>query len=199
MSIIRMALVAGMSATLLASTASAETFNEHFMSNWDLNSDGAVTLGEVKERRESVFAAFDANEDGFIDAEERKAMDEMRDNEHASMAEDGIQRPSGMGQGQGMGQGRGQGMGQGHGQGQGRGMGPGKGMGPGNGMGQGMGQGRGMGGQFQMNAEDGMHKGRMIDANGDGKFSRDEFIGMSETWFARLDRSGDGKIDTADF
>jgi hypothetical protein len=179
MSLTRMALLAGLSTTLIATGVSAQTFREHFMTNWDLNSDGAVTLEEARERRGDVFTAFDANEDGYIDAEEREAMNEMRDNEHASMAEDGIERPRGMGQGKGMGQGMGQGQG----------MGPGKGRG----------MGHGMGGGFRRNAEGGMHDGRMIDADGDGKFSRAEFVGMSERWFARLDMNGDGKINDADF
>lgn len=189
MSLTRMAVLAGMTAAMMSTAAYAETFREHFMTNWDLDSDGAVTLEEVRERRDSVFAAFDTNEDGFIDAEERKAMDEMRDIEHASMAEEGIERPRGMGQG------KGQGMGQGHGNGHGMGQG----MGRGHGMGQGMGKGRGMGGNFQMNAEAGMHEGRMIDTNGDGKFSHDEFVGMSEQWMARLDVNGDGRISDQDF
>lgn len=195
MSLTRMAVLAAMTASMMSTAAYAETFNEHFMNNWDLDGDGAVTLQEVKERRDSVFTAFDANEDGFIDAEERKAMDEMRDMEQASMAEEGIERPRGMGQGkgQGMGQGRGNGMGQGQGMGQGRGNGMGQGQG------QGMGKGRGMGGNFQMNAEAGMHDGRMIDTNGDGKFSHDEFVGMSEQWMARLDVNGDGRISDQDF
>jgi hypothetical protein len=105
----------------------------------------------------------------------------MRDNEHAAMAEEGIERPRGTGQDNG----------------QGMGMGPGKGRGMGQGLGQGMGQG--MGGGFRMNAEGGMHDGRMIDTDGDGKFSREEFVGMSERWFARLDADGDGQISESDF
>lgn len=175
MSHFRIAALAGLSATLLATAASAQTFREHFMTNWDLNSDGAVTLDEVKERRSDVFAAFDADEDGYIDADERAAMNEMRDNEHAAMAEEGIERPRGMGQGNGQGMGQGKGMG----------MEPGK--------------GHGMGGGFRVNAEGRMHDGRMIDANGDGKFSREEFVGMSERWFARLDADGNGRISETDF
>jgi len=163
MSLTRMALLAGLSTALIATSASAQTFREHFMTNWDLDSDGIVTLEEVKERRADVFAAFDGNEDGFIDQEERAAMNEMRDNEHAEMAEEGIERPRGMGQGQGLG------------------------------------RGMGMGGGFRSNAEGGMHDGRMIDADGDGRFSREEFIGMSEWWFARLDSDGDGQISQNDF
>jgi len=186
MSLTRMAVLAAMTATLMSTAAHAENFSEHFMANWDLDSNGTVTLEEVRERRDSVFAAFDANEDGYIDADERGSMSEMRDAEHASMAEQGIERPRGMGHGQG------------------NGMGPGKvHRMQGHGMGQGM-QGRGMGGQrnagqFRMNAEAGMHDGRMIDADGDGKLSHDEFVGMSERWLARLDANGDGQISEQDF
>lgn len=180
MSLTRMAVLAAMTATLMSTAASAETFSGHFMTNWDLDSNGAVTLDEVRERRDSVFAAFDANEDGYLDAEERGAMSEMRDAEHASMAEEGIERPRGMGQGKGMGPGKGHGM-QGHGQ-QGHGMG-----------------GPGKGGQFRMKAEAGMHDSRMIDTDGDGRLSNDEFVGMSERWLARLDSNGDGQISEQDF
>ncbi len=192
MSLTRMAVLAAMTATLMSTTAQAETFGEHFMSNWDLDSNGAVTLAEVTERRDSVFAAFDANEDGYLDAEEQATMSEMRDAEHASMEEEGIERPRGMGQRQGM---QGQGM-QGHGM---RGQGNGHGMGAGQGQGMlAMGK-RGMGGQFRMNAEAGMHQGRMIDADGDGRLSHDEFVGMSERWLARLDTNRDGQISETDF
>ncbi|WP_370319602.1 EF-hand domain-containing protein [Oricola sp.] len=186
MSLTRMAVLAAMTATLMSTAARAETFTEHFMSNWDLDSNGAVTLEEVRERRDSVFSAFDANEDGNLDAEERGAMSEMRDTEHASMAEEGIERPRGMGHGQGNGMGAGMGRGmQGHGNGQGM-------------QGRGMG-GQGVGGQFRMNAEAGMHDGRMLDTNGDGMISHDEFVDMSERWLARLDVNGDGQISEQDF
>jgi uncharacterized protein (DUF2141 family) len=158
MTLTRMALLAGLSTAMIATAVSAQTFREHFMTNWDSNSDGVVTLDEVKERRESMFLAFDANEDGYLDSEEQKALGEMRDTEQASMAEEGIQRPGGMGQG----------------------------------MGKGMG--------FGMNAQaGGMGQGRMIDTDGDGKFSRDEFVGMSQQWLARFDANGDGVISQDDF
>jgi hypothetical protein len=50
----------------------------HFIENWDMNGDGAVTVSEAAERRSDVFYSFDSNEDGFLDAEEYVAFDEAR-------------------------------------------------------------------------------------------------------------------------
>lgn len=77
----------------------------HFIENWDLNADGQVTLAEATERRDNIFATFDADEDGALNAEEYDLFDEARAND---MAENGMG-------GKGAGQGGGQGGGQGHG------------------------------------------------------------------------------------
>ncbi len=53
----------------------------HFIENWDLNGDGQITVDELEEKRDSVFASFDANEDGYIDAEEYKVFDQARAND----------------------------------------------------------------------------------------------------------------------
>lgn len=144
-------------------------FRNHFMEEWDLNADGKITLEEITERRGNVFLSFDANEDGVLDTDEQALMAEMRDSQHGEMGAQG----KGMGHGQGMGQGKG------HGQGM-------------------MGQGKGMG-RMQMAAEAGMHQGRMFDTDNDGKWSRDEFVGFSSAWLARMDADGDSVITTADF
>ena len=176
------ALAAGATALALtfgfAAQAQQGDFKAHFMGEWDANSDGTITLEEITARRGDVFASFDANDDGKLDTEEQGMMDEMRQSQHAETG------------GQGMGQGKGQGMGQGKGHGQG--------MGQGKGHGQGMGQGQGMG-RMQQAAEGGMHNGAMIDTDGDGTFSKDEFVGMSDKWLARMDGNGDGVITDADF
>ena len=152
--------------------AFAQVPGQHMIDTWDNNADGKVTLEEVKERRENLFASFDANNDGFIDAEESKTMDEMRENEQQSMQEEGGMM-GGQGKMQGMGQGKGQGMGHGKG----------KGM-----MGGGM-------GMFGMGRED--HAG--MDTDGDGKISKAEFTGQSDAWFKRFDRDNDGAVTTKDF
>lgn len=53
----------------------------HFVENWDLNADGAVTVAEAATRRGDVFLSFDYNEDGFLDAEEYVTFDEARAND----------------------------------------------------------------------------------------------------------------------
>ncbi|MEC9199390.1 MAG: EF-hand domain-containing protein [Pseudomonadota bacterium] len=68
---------------LAAGTAFAAP-GAHFIENWDLDSDGQVTLAEAEERRGDVFYTFDANEDGFIDGEEYKLFDEARANDMAN-------------------------------------------------------------------------------------------------------------------
>lgn len=57
----------------------------HFIENWDQDSDGAVTLAELAEKRENVFASFDSNEDGMLDAEEYALFDEARANDQAQI------------------------------------------------------------------------------------------------------------------
>jgi len=107
-------LTAALSLVAGAALAQDQVPGEHFIENWDMNGDGAVTAEEATERRGDVFLSFDSNEDGFIDAEEYKLFDEARANDMKEM---------GYGQGQGQ-QGKGQGMGQGQGQ-NGKGMGQG--------------------------------------------------------------------------
>lgn len=171
-------------AVLLASgfAASAEERGEHFMKNWDANADGIVTLEEAQTRRADMFASFDADTDGFLTEPELKLMDEMRDNEQASMN-------GGQGMGQGMG-----GQGKRHGQGMGQGMGHGQGMGgQGKRHGQGMGNGQGMGGGHGQ----GGHAG--LDADNDGKVSKVEFTGDVAAWLGKFDRDGNGAVTAKDF
>ncbi|GAB2187415.1 EF-hand domain-containing protein [Roseibium sp. LAB1] len=65
----------------------------HFIENWDLNGDGAVTTDEARERRGNVFASFDANDDGFLDAGEYVLFDEARAQDQAE------NEPKGLGKG----------------------------------------------------------------------------------------------------
>ncbi|MGH1416465.1 MAG: EF-hand domain-containing protein [Pelagimonas sp.] len=67
---------------VIASTAVAEQSpGAHFIENWDLDEDGQVTVAEAAERRGDVFTTFDANDDGYLDAEEYVAFDEAREND----------------------------------------------------------------------------------------------------------------------
>ena len=72
-------------ALVMATAASAQQGQPggHFVDNWDQDGDGAVTLAEATERRDMVFGTFDANEDGFLDAEEYDLFDEARANDMA--------------------------------------------------------------------------------------------------------------------
>ncbi|HKK97172.1 MAG TPA: EF-hand domain-containing protein [Marivita sp.] len=72
------------SATLVLSataTLAQTTPGDQFMQSWDLNSDGIATLEELREMRDNVFYTFDANEDGYLDAEEYVMFDEARQND----------------------------------------------------------------------------------------------------------------------
>ena len=57
----------------------------HFIENWDLDGDGAVTVAEAEERRADVFAAFDADEDGSLSPGEYDMFDAARANDLMEM------------------------------------------------------------------------------------------------------------------
>ncbi|MGA9409226.1 MAG: EF-hand domain-containing protein [Roseobacter sp.] len=56
----------------------------HFIENWDLDGDGAVSLEDITTRRGDVFLTFDADENGALDAEEYVLFDEARANDMAN-------------------------------------------------------------------------------------------------------------------
>lgn len=166
-----------LTAALLLSGSAAfaqDAHGAHFITNWDRNDDGIVTLAEATEKRGDVFTAFDADEDGKLSAGEYDMFDEMRSTDQAAMQAE-------MG---GMGQGGGKGHGKGNGQGQ-------------NGNG-GMGQGNGQGKMNGNPEEAGMMRG-FNDTDGDGLVSRDEFMAKTPDWFAKMDRNGDGSVTVDDF
>lgn len=166
-----------LTAALLLSGSAAfaqDAHGTHFITNWDRNDDGIVTLAEATEKRGDIFTAFDADEDGKLSASEYDSFDEARAADQAGMQ----QAMGGMGQGNGTGQGNGQGNGKG------------KDKGHGQGNGQGM-----MNGNPE---EAGMMRG-FNDTDGDGLISRDEFIAKTPDWFAKMDRNGDGNVTVEDF
>jgi hypothetical protein len=148
---------------------------QHFLEQWDADSDGSVTPAEVAAKRSEVFAMFDQDEDQTLSAAEWALVAD-----HMSME-----------MGQGMdGQGQGMGQGMGHGSGQGMRMGKGKGMGKGMGMG-------GMAGPGQA-----VHEGMtpaFNDADGDGIVTLAEFDAASVKLFPLMDADGDGAVTAADF
>lgn len=171
---------------------------QEFMLQWDLDSDGNVTLDEAREQRGNIFAMFDADSNGSFSDDELAGIDDYK----AMQAEFGKGpghnapdgRTPGMGQGQGQGMGQGQGQGKGQGQGLGKGPGQGQGKGMGQGQGQGMGQGRAMG--FDASAFDGMP---LFDADKNGVVTEPEFIAGTSVWFTQRDRNGDGVLTLEDF
>lgn len=85
---------------LVAAVSTAEAApGAHFMLNWDLDDDGAITMAELEERRDIVFNMFDNDQDGTLDAKEYGYFDETREADAANnAAEEG-----GEGHGQGNG------------------------------------------------------------------------------------------------
>ena len=62
-----------------ATMASAKNVpGSHFIDNWDIDEDGAVSLAEAIERRTDFFVAYDADENNILDAEEYALFDEAR-------------------------------------------------------------------------------------------------------------------------
>ena len=156
---------------------------QEFMTQWDLDGDGKVTLDEARSHRADIFAMFDSDSNGSFSAEELEGIDDFKLAQLDAGMGPGHQRPEGLQPGQG----RGQGMG----------MGQGRGMGQGQGMGRGAGQGQGMMGQgFFAPAQDQM---MAFDGNGDGAVTQAEFVAGTDRWFALRERTGDGVVTTADF
>ncbi|MEP3048877.1 MAG: EF-hand domain-containing protein [Roseibium sp.] len=88
----RLCTLAAMSCLLATSTVmAAEGPGAHFIENWDLDSNGKVTIEEARERRSDVFASFDADDNGFLDKEEYKVFDAAREADRAE------NEPKGMG------------------------------------------------------------------------------------------------------
>lgn len=158
-----------LTAALLLSGSAAfaqDTHGAHFITNWDRNDDGIVTLAETTEKRGDVFTAFDADEDGKLSASEYDSFDEARAADQAGMQAE-------MG---GMGQGKGK---KGHGQG---GMGQGNGQGMMNGNPEEAGMMRGFNdsdGDGLVSREEFMAKNpdwfAKMDRNGDGSVTVDDF------------------------
>ncbi|MCY1706386.1 EF-hand domain-containing protein [Pannonibacter sp. SL95] len=80
-----LAICGALAPALAAGTgAGAMKPGHHFLENWDQNGDGQVTVAEAQSRRSDVFASFDANDDGMLDATEYLTFDEARANDQAN-------------------------------------------------------------------------------------------------------------------
>jgi Ca2+-binding EF-hand superfamily protein len=124
---------------LTTSAAYAQGHGSHFIENWDLDGDGLVTLAEATQKRDDVFTAFDADENGQLSDEEYTMFDEMR-----AIDQEGMAKP-------------------------------------------------------KSNPEEAGMMRQFNDTNGDGQVSRDEFLGATAAWIAKMDRNGDGAVTVDDF
>ncbi|RWR46309.1 hypothetical protein EOW65_14440 [Sinirhodobacter ferrireducens] len=104
---------------LLAGAAQAQTVipGDQFMTQWDLDGNGQVTLAEAREQRGNIFDMFDADGNGRYSEDEIKGIDEHKLAQIEAGMGPGHQMPAGMtppaGRGPGKGPGNGQGMGPG--------------------------------------------------------------------------------------
>ncbi len=81
-------LTTALTALMLLSTAAlaeTQTPGSHFITNWDADSNGVVSLEEATAKRSDIFTTFDAGEDGKLSAEEYDMCDEARANDQAQM------------------------------------------------------------------------------------------------------------------
>jgi hypothetical protein len=86
-------LAGALAFALVVPAAQAQVPGEHFILNWDLDRDGAVTLDEAREKRGEVFYMFDQNEDGALDSAEYDLFDETRAADMAANEARGAMRP----------------------------------------------------------------------------------------------------------
>ncbi|MBV7377863.1 hypothetical protein [Maritimibacter dapengensis] len=109
----KITLTAAIAALALPVMAQNGTPGANFIQQWDSDGDGRVTLAEARERRGDMFALYDADENGRLDASELAEMDAVGSDMREAMQ--GDRGGSGHGIGKGMGQGKGRGMGNGQG------------------------------------------------------------------------------------
>lgn len=88
--------------------AEGQTPGSHFVTNWDADENGSVSLEEATTKRGDIFTTFDADEDGMLSEAEYAMFDEARANDQAEMREEMQKHGKGMGQGQGHGHGMGE-------------------------------------------------------------------------------------------
>lgn len=150
-------------------TSAKNAPGSHFIDNWDIDEDGAVSLAEAVERRTDFFVAYDADENNILDAEEYALFDEAR----ATGETDGvIQDSAGTGA---------------------TGSATGGATGGANTP-----QGNPEVKKALKKVLIGMTL-EYNDTDGNGVVSLEEFLGKTADWVAMLDRNGDEAISTADF
>jgi len=76
------ALIALLATAAFAGSHGAATPGAGFLEEWDNNADGQVTVEDVANRRSDIFASFDADDNGILDADEYAFFDEARETSH---------------------------------------------------------------------------------------------------------------------
>ncbi len=94
----RITHLAAILALLPLTAAAQDTPGAHFITNWDMNADGIVSLDDLTTKRGEVFVMFDANEDGALDATEYALFDDTRVADMANNAGEGHGPDQGRGQ-----------------------------------------------------------------------------------------------------
>ncbi len=74
----KLALTAGLLLVSTAVSVAGDRPGQHFITAWDLNGDGVVSLEDAREQRANVFAMFDENDDGILDPAEFEVLAEHR-------------------------------------------------------------------------------------------------------------------------
>lgn len=90
--------------------AEAPSPGSHFVTNWDADENGSVSLEEATTRRGDIFTTFDADEDAMLSETEYAAFDEARAADQAAMREEMAKHGKGKGTGHGKGMGEEAGM-----------------------------------------------------------------------------------------
>lgn len=149
----------------------ALTPGAQFVTIWDQDGDGTVTLDEALIRRGNIFAAFDADENGVFSATEWADLDALRALEQQMMQDQ--REAAGMGKEKGKAKGKEKDHDK-------------KGKGKHDPLGLGW-------------DRPAAQERAGLDRNGDGQIDQNEFLDGTPRWFKRMDRNDDGVITAADF
>ncbi len=91
------AVIALLSTASFAQDTGTEVPGAQFIAEWDINLDGSVSLDDVSSRRSDIFATFDADDNGILDAAEYAFFDQARASAHSGENGNGGDRKAAVG------------------------------------------------------------------------------------------------------